>query len=99
MKMFALIVLSMISYSALAGEENFAKAKEMMLSNIDKRIGLIQEHKSCVSAAAERSALKACHEKHNADMQGLRSERKTMKEEFKSERKERKELKKKEKKS
>jgi hypothetical protein len=90
MKFFAIVILSMISYSAFADEENFAKAKEMMLTNIDKRISFIQEHKSCVSSAAEKTALKACHEKHNTNMQSLRSERKTMKEEFKSERKARK---------
>lgn len=95
MKFFAILTLSMISYSAFADEKNFAKAKEMTLTNIDKRITLIQEHKTCVAAAAERSALKACHKKHNADMKGLRSDRKTMKEQFKNEKKERKAEKKK----
>jgi Skp family chaperone for outer membrane proteins len=90
MKFLTLITLTMLSLSTFADGENFDKAKEMMLTNIDKRIALVQAHKSCVSAAADKAALKACHEKHNADLQSLRSDRKTMKEQFKSERKERK---------
>jgi hypothetical protein len=43
--------------------ENFEAHKKEMLENVDKRIQGLQEHKTCVSAAANHDAMKACHEK------------------------------------
>lgn len=75
--------------------ENFSKAKEMALSHIDKRLTLDQAHRSCVSAASDREALKACREKHQTSMQSLKSDRKGMKEKFREGRKDRRKDKKK----
>jgi hypothetical protein len=87
MKFFALVTFSMISLSTFAAEEQFAKNKEMVLANIDKRISLIQEHRGCVAGAADKNALKVCHDKHKTDMKSLHSANKGIREQFKSERK------------
>ncbi len=91
MKFVMMIALTCMSLNAFpADDDHFAKVKTMMLTNIDKRLGYLQEHKTCVTAAADKDAMKACHDKHNAEMQSLHSDRKMMREQFKNERKEKK---------
>lgn len=76
--LLSLLILSASSVAFAEGEapaganhdamkqEHFAKMKETMLANHDKRIQIIQDSKACIQAAAEPSALKACMEKEKA---------------------------------
>ena len=60
-----LLVVSFVSFcgaSALAAEENFEKGKSEALSELDQRIQKLQENRTCMSAAANRDAMKKCHE-------------------------------------
>lgn len=43
--------------------EKFETQKAKVLEKIDKRIKAMNEHKSCVSAAKDKAALKACRGK------------------------------------
>ena len=95
MKFLIMTIFAMISCFALAEDKPlFENMKAMKLANIEKRITYITELKSCVTAAADKDALKNCNERHNSDMKALHSDKKEMKEQFKKERKERKETKK-----
>lgn len=54
-----------------AGGDNFESRKKMALEHIEKKIGFLNEMKSCVSSAADQAALKTCHEKmreHHKEM-------------------------------
>lgn len=44
-------------------ETKFEEHKKQALEGIEKRISAMQEHKTCVSAAQDEKAFKACHEK------------------------------------
>lgn len=52
-----------LSGSALAAEQDFEKHKQEAMANLDERIQKLNELKGCVSAAADKDALKVCHEK------------------------------------
>lgn len=41
----------------------FEEHKKKMLTQIDKRIAALNDHKACVQGAADRPAVKACHKK------------------------------------
>lgn len=77
------IVLWTFSLESRAEEgANFATHKAEMLANIEERITKLQEHKSCVAAANDKEAMKACREKmkdwregERAEMQEKRKER------------------------
>lgn len=84
---FALIMLT-ISASAFAEkEEMLEKGKAMMVSNIDKRITVLQQTKSCISAATSRDKLKECGKKMREQMREVKEDalddRKEMKAKFK----------------
>ena len=86
MKSLTLISLGFFSFLALATEgEQFEKMKAMKLANIDKRIALIQELKTCVGAAINKDNFKSCHDKHNTDMKSLHEGNKSIKEQLKNE--------------
>ncbi|MES2527628.1 MAG: hypothetical protein V4598_11100 [Bdellovibrionota bacterium] len=74
------------SVSAQDGEM-FAKAKEQHLSNLDKRIALLQEQKTCASAATTKDAMNACRDAHKTAMKSLKESNESFKEGMKSERK------------
>lgn len=62
------IFLTPFLFSAMANAEgpsggNFEENKAKILANLDERMGKLQEHKACVSAAADKDAMKACREK------------------------------------
>ncbi|GEM_PF-5552236 len=72
------IILSLLSFSVFAREGHgekptVAQIKEKMNAGLDKRITTMQEAKTCVSKAETHEALKACR-------QGLRENRKELKE-------------------
>lgn len=87
-----LIVLLTLSFSALADHhggkgEMFKEVKAKAIENIGKRIGLLNDLKSCVSSANDRKAMKACRESHKPKMEALRAERKAFKSSMKAKRK------------
>ena len=63
--------------------EKFADHKARVLGKIDKRIAAMNEHKNCVSKAADKAAIKAC-----------RGKMKEARGEWKDERKERRRMRK-----
>ena len=96
MKFLTTAVLLTICTSVSAQDgEMFTKAKEHHLSNLDKRIGLLQEQKSCASSATTKDAIKACRDAHKTQMNALKEGNESFKEGMKSERKTKREERKK----
>lgn len=81
------LLVSVLMFSSLAfadqKEEKFQEVKSNLTSHLDQRIAHLQEVKSCVSAAKDRDALKACRKK-------MKEVRKEMKSNWKEKREERK---------
>ncbi len=89
------ILFSLCSSVSAQDGEMFAKAKEHHLANLDKRISLLQEQKSCASSATTKDALKACRDTHKSQMKALKDSNESFKEGMKSERKTKREERKK----
>lgn len=77
-------------------EEGFAERKAHILKELDERAAKLQEHKTCVAAAADRDALKACRGKMKEWRHDEREERMEHKKDRLEKRRERLEEKKKE---
>ena len=73
----------------------FTKAKEHAMSNVDKRIGYLNEMKSCFSSATNQEGMKACRKTHKSQIDALEESNESMRSKMRSERKARKEAKKK----
>ena len=100
MKFLVVLVLSVPMF-AMAQDDGkaamFQEAKTDMLSNIEARMGNLNEAKSCVSAATDGAGLKACHEKIQAANRELKEEIKGQRKDLRAKRDEWKEKKKAEK--
>lgn len=74
-------VLSLLLVSTLtfANEDRFAKRKSFALENVNSRISMLEQAKSCISSAQKKEDLKKCREEGKA-------KRKQMKESFKAQR-------------
>lgn len=87
---FMTMALLALSFSAFAeGDgEMFKKHKDMVVANMEKRIGILQESKSCISAATNKDQLHACRQKMKESMKGIKDDSKearaAMKAEFKA---------------
>jgi hypothetical protein len=57
---------------APGADPNFKQRKARLLEMFDARIASIEEAKSCVEKATNRDGVKACMEKHNAEMRKRR---------------------------
>lgn len=95
MKFFTMAILLSVSAASIAqtattGEKPIEEVKQHRLANIDKRIASLNELKSCVSAAADHNAMKACNQKHKTDMQALKGENQGWREGMKQKRQARK---------
>jgi ribosomal protein L12E/L44/L45/RPP1/RPP2 len=90
-----LMGLFLFALPAFAEGPNFETFKAEAIKNIDERIGKMQEHKACVSSAANKDAMKACREK----MKDWREEEKEERMQKRSERMEKRKMKKSEQKS
>jgi hypothetical protein len=87
MKFLSAVVLFSLSLTAFAQDaEMIAKIKEHKLANIDKRIGYLNELKSCVSAAQNKDAFKTCHQTHKAQVKTLKDSNEGWREGMKAER-------------
>lgn len=89
------ILFSLCSSVSAQDGEVFTKVKEQHLANLDKRIALLQEQKACASSATTKDAMKACRDAHKTQMKALKSENEGWKEGMKSERKTKREERKK----
>ena len=94
-----ILILALISFSALAKEhegkhnkelspEQLAKIKEHAVANIDKRITILNEAKSCISGASSQEALKQCRMNQKESMKNIMKDMKTHRSEMKAQRKE-----------
>ena len=63
--------------------KRFEENKVRILGNIDKKIGFLNEFKSCVTSASSRGELKSCRTTNKKVMQDFRASRKTENEERK----------------
>lgn len=61
----------------------FMAMKEMHIANIQARLDIVQKHLSCVQAAQDQAAIKACHD-------AVKQEHKALAEKIKSQRADRK---------
>lgn len=94
--MKALILIGALIFGAQAGADhheaadgkNFETHKAEALKRIDEHLAKMNEHKTCVSAAADKEALKKCHEAMREFHQGMKEEMKEMHESMKEKRKE-----------
>jgi hypothetical protein len=90
MKMLTLFAM-LFSVTAFAAKgENFEENKAKAIARLDQRISMLQEAKTCISSAADKDALKACHKKHKESRQAFADDRKEKKEARKAKRAERK---------
>jgi|GEM_PF-865037 len=51
----------LLSLSSIAGPEEFSAHKAEALATMDKRIANLNEAKTCMTAAADKEAMKNCH--------------------------------------
>ena len=63
--------------------KRFEENKVRILGNIDKKIGFLNEFKSCVTSASSRGELKSCRATNKKFMQEFRASRKAENEERK----------------
>jgi Skp family chaperone for outer membrane proteins len=89
MKKWATILLFLVPGLSLAqaNKEGVERVKAEMLSNMDQRIAIIQEAKSCVQAAGTHEALRACHQAREAKIDQLKTQNQAKRKQFKEERK------------
>jgi hypothetical protein len=73
------LLLALALFSAVTFAEdnaNFEEHKKEILSKIDKRIAMMNEHKSCVSSASSKDALKKCRESIKEEKNEMQKENK-----------------------
>ena len=82
-KTFIIVVLLAFTVPALAAGEDeksvksipsFAERKAEVLKNLDNQILSLQETKTCIQAAKDHNAIKACREKQMAERKQLHEE-------------------------
>ena len=84
-----LLILAMFSlfqnmvYADEGKGKRFEENKVRILGNIDKKIGFLNEFKSCVTSASSRGELKSCRTTDKKVMQEFRTSRKAENEERK----------------
>jgi uncharacterized small protein (DUF1192 family) len=61
-----LVVISLISINAFAEDDMLAKEKTNIGQNIDKRIAILQEEKSCMSSVISKEDFKKCRDKSHS---------------------------------
>lgn len=94
---FLLSAILFTTCATVSAQENemFTKAKEHAMSNVDKRIGYLNEMKTCFSSATNKEGMQACRKTHKAQLDALEDSNEAWREGRKSARKARKEAKKK----
>lgn len=74
MKLLIVAALIMISCPNLhaKGGKNFPEKKAKILENLDQKITMMQEKRTCINAAEDHAAIKACHQKFRGKGKGMR---------------------------
>jgi hypothetical protein len=74
------LVVAAAAFAADSGQApkgqgmSFEEQKADILKHIDARMSFLQEGKACVQAAKNSDDLKACRQKHRAEMEQMRGE-------------------------
>ena len=76
MSLVLVSLFSAIAFNSFAADDMFAKEKANIEQNIDKRISMLQDEKSCVSSAASKDDFKKCREKAEAAHKAFEAEHK-----------------------
>lgn len=71
LKRSTLLIFSLFTIAAVA-EDEFAKYKADSVKFIDERIAALQSHKTCVTNATDREALKKCHSAMRESHKGMK---------------------------
>lgn len=84
----ALLVLSAGTFADEVADKAalFGDVKQAVLTNLDQRISNLQEAKTCVSAANDQAALKACKQKMMESQKALHAQMKGQREGFRAKR-------------
>jgi hypothetical protein len=88
------ITLVSMSYLAVADDskkaERFNERKAHALENVEKRITILSTFKTCISAAQNKDAVKACRKANKSSMKSLKEAGKAYREKMKAQRKNKK---------
>lgn len=88
MKKLIVLGVALTTFSVMAQEKpNIERAKSKALEYISKRQSNLDAHKSCISAATTKDALKECRKQNKERNKAMRKERKAMKAQRKANRK------------
>lgn len=71
-----LVMISLFTINAYATDEMFAKQKNNIEQNLEKRISILQEEKSCISSSTSKEDFKKCREKSSISHKALETENK-----------------------
>ncbi len=81
------VAMILLSFNVLADDKEdgkpFEERKAHALQRVEERISKLNEHNACISAAADKEALKGCHQKMKAHRQEMKNKWKSMKAERK----------------
>lgn len=96
MKALVVMAVMIFGFQALAHNhegdgKDFGTHKAEVLKHLDEKIAKLNEHKTCVTAAADKDAFKKCHESMKEFRHEKKAEWKEKREEMKEKRKEKKE--------
>jgi hypothetical protein len=94
MKLTQIIMATLLLSSASVVAEGrkgemLAKAKAMASENIDAKISLLNNLKSCINSANDRAALKECRKEAKSKRQSLKESNKARRQQMKEERQKR----------
>jgi len=67
-------VASLFVFAAESGSFDLGKAKSRATENLDKEIKVLNDAKSCVSAAKTKAELQVCREKAKIDLKAARAD-------------------------
>jgi len=76
-----ILILSIVSALTFAqggpgGQRDMGKFKEKATARLDQKISILQEAKSCISAAGSKEEMKACRKSTKEKMKALREQNK-----------------------
>jgi hypothetical protein len=80
---FSSIIIANEEFKAQA----IAKAKEIAVGSIEKRIQSLQSLKSCISSSTGREGMKNCRQEHKARQQSIKQDAKQKRQAFRAEQK------------
>lgn len=76
MKYLIMVLLLVFASSISQAKGSMEERKAKALTRIDKKISLMNEHKSCVASASKKDDIKTCRTTHKSKMKAFRAEHK-----------------------